>query len=184
MPISARVMFERPQHEIASLLREKLRECRAAWIVTGFATEEGVEALSMALDEPAKLRTFVIGSGTYKGFEALDRLIAGGVSAQSLFVHLGFSRLTTSKAKHSFYRYHKMFHIKIYLFEMHDGSAVAFIGSHNVTGFALMGLNGEAAVQLEGDSQDVEILSIKRHIEAASSESVRYSSSMKDAYVW
>ncbi len=34
----------------------------------------------------------------------------------------------------------------IYYMELPGGDACAFIGSHNVTAFALTGLNGEAAV--------------------------------------
>ena len=29
--------------------------------------------------------------------------------------------------------------------DMGDGTSAAFVGSHNLTGFALLGLNGEAA---------------------------------------
>ena len=43
-----------------------------------------------------------------------------------------------------------MLHSKVYLFEMPEEKSTAFVGSHNITGFALGGLNGEAGVLLEG----------------------------------
>ena len=39
-----------------------------------------------------------------------------------------------------------MLHSKIYYMELPDSKACAFIGSHNVTSFALTGLNGEAGI--------------------------------------
>ncbi|MGB2820628.1 MAG: hypothetical protein WBF17_06575 [Phycisphaerae bacterium] len=38
--------------------------------------------------------------------------------------------------------------------EAPDGTASAFVGSHNMTGFALGGMNGEASVLLEGPSTE------------------------------
>ena len=47
-----------------------------------------------------------------------------------------------------------MLHSKVYLLDMPGDEAVAVIGSHNMTGFALGGLNGEASVMLEGHKTD------------------------------
>jgi hypothetical protein len=185
MSLNVRILFEQPQREIASILRDKMRLCRAAWIVTGFATVEGVEAVALALvSQPSKLRTFIVGSGTYRGFEALDKLISRGVDPNCLYVHLGHSRSTGPDAKYRFYRYHPMLHSKVYLLEMDDGTAVAIIGSHNVTGFALLGLNGEAAVVVEGPVNDPEMQKVRQHIQESLAQSVRYSPLMKEAFTW
>jgi hypothetical protein len=47
------------------------------------------------------------------------------------------------------------------------------IGSHNITGFALMGLNGEAAVLLEGPLNSTEFVQIRKHIQNAKIQSVQ-----------
>lgn len=65
-----------------------------------------------------------------------------------------------------------------------DGSASAFIGSHNLTAFALGGLNGEAAVLLEGAREAPEFEKVRQHIATARSQAVVYSSAMKEAYAW
>lgn len=52
----------------------------AVSIVTGFATPGGLAAISGPLKaQPQKLRTLIVGAGTYPGFEALDDLLAVGV---------------------------------------------------------------------------------------------------------
>ena len=53
-----------------------------------------------------------------------------------------------------------------------------------MTSFALMGLNGEAAVMLDGPVASPEFNEIRRHIENARRQAVKYSSGMKEAYAW
>ena len=72
-----------------------------------------------------------------------------------------------------------MLHSKVYLLEMEDGHAIAIIGSHNITGYALLGLNGEAAVVVEGLLTDPEMQKIKHHINLSRNQSMQYSPSMK-----
>ena len=67
---------------------------------------------------------------------------------------------------------------------MHDGTASAFVGSHNVTGFALRGLNGEAGVLLEGLGSDPTFAEVQQHINQAYLQAAAYDSSMKEAYAW
>src|SRR5207245_4397212 len=132
-------------------LRGLYQRSTSASLVAGFMTVEGIDAiLPPVRNDPAKLRTLVIGAGTYRAFDAFDQLLALGVPADRLRVHLGHTRPTTTGAKYTFYRYHPMLHSKVYLFELPAGNAAAFVGSHNLTGFALCGLNGEAGVLLEG----------------------------------
>ena len=75
-----------------------------------------------------------------------------------------------------------MLHSKIYFFEMPEGTATAFVGSHNLTGFALRGLNGEAAVLLEGPSSDPVFDEIRSHIAESYRQAVPYDTSLKEAY--
>src|SRR5262245_37463687 len=140
MSLIPTVLFDMPQREIASLIRSKLSSSVKTQVVAGFATPEGMGVLESALLANAgPLEALVIGAGTYQSYEALDRLISDGIPVQRLFVHLGHTRITGGNAKHRFYRYHPMLHSKVYYMEHADGSASAIIGSHNVTGFALLG---------------------------------------------
>lgn len=186
MTVNVQVLFDRPQREIASLIRDKLAKCESAALIAGFVTVEGIKAIGAPLKRsPGKLDAFVVGAGTYKAYEVFDQLIAAGVDPAKLFVHLGHSRATTGrKAKNRFFRYHPMLHSKIYFFEMPDEQAAAFIGSHNLTGFALLGLNGEASVLLEGPASAPEFLTIREHIDASKGQATAYSPGMKDAYSW
>lgn len=141
MTVTAQVLFGQPQHEIASLLRNRLSRCNRASLVAGFMTVEGIEAVAPALRaQPGKLAHLVVGAATWRAFDALDQLRSAGVAPSALHVHLGHSRATTAGATYRFYRYHPMLHSKTYLMEMPDGTSAAFIGSHNLTGFALLGL--------------------------------------------
>jgi hypothetical protein len=133
---------------------------------------------------PTTVNTIVIGAGTFQAYEAFDRLIGAGVASDSLWVHLGHTRTTGVKAKHRFYRYHPMLHSKIYYMEHSDGTASAVIGSHNLTGFALMGMNGEASILLEGPKASAEFEKIRAHISIARSQSTPYSPGMKEAFSW
>ena len=185
MATQIQVLFDRPQQEIQTLLEARLVQCQSASLVSGFVTVEGVEAIATPLRaSPAKLRNFVVGAGTYRAYEAFDRLVAAGVPLNKFFVHLGHSRGTKAGARHAFYRYHPMLHSKVFYLDMGDGSACAFIGSHNITGFALHGLNGEAGVLVEGPTNDRDIEAVRRHIDECVAQSVPYTPGMKEAYAW
>lgn len=150
MTLDVTFLHARPQREIASLVEARLARCREADIVSGFMTPDGVEALRLTTTT-GRVRRFVIGAGTYKAFEAVEGLITAGLPIDRVRVHLGHTHATSSK-EHPYARYRPMLHSKIYLMEFEDGTSAAFVGSHNLTGFALRGLNGEAGVLLEGRS--------------------------------
>jgi hypothetical protein len=92
--------------------------------------------------------------------------------------------MITGGRKNPFARFHPMMHSKIYYMELPDGSACAFIGSHNATSFALTGLNGEASVMLEGSRDSPEFGKIREHITEAQRQAIPYKPSMKAAYAW
>ena len=81
MAVAVQVLFDRPQHEIASLLRDRLNRCVSASLVAGFVTVEGIGAIAAPLhSKPHKLLTLVVGAGTWRAFDALDQLLAANVS--------------------------------------------------------------------------------------------------------
>jgi hypothetical protein len=147
-------------------------------------TPSGIELIEgPVLAHPAKLAALVVGAGTFRAFEAFDGLLDAGVAPGNLFVHLGMSRLTGGR-KNPFARYRPMLHSKICLLNMGSGRSAAFVGSHNLTGFALQGLNGEASILLEGDTTDAAFEALHRHVSISIAQASRYNRAMKDAYAW
>ncbi|MFN0020329.1 MAG: hypothetical protein ACKVP0_18885 [Pirellulaceae bacterium] len=184
MSVIANVLFGRPQSEVATLISSKLAQSVATSIVTGFATPGGISAIGGPIKaRPQSVDAIVVGASTYPGFQALDELIAAGIPMNRLFVHLGHTRLSGGQ-KNPVVRYHPMLHSKIYYMEFTNGDACAFIGSHNVTSFALTGLNGEAAVLLEGPKGSSEFVKVREHIKTSQLQATPYSQDMKEAFAW
>lgn len=184
MTVTVQVLFDQPRRQIASLLRGHLTRCVTASLVSGFMTVEGIEAIAAPLRaHPGKLAHLVVGAGTWRAFDALDRLRAAGVAASALYVHLGHTRPTGTR-RHPFVRYHPMLHSKIYLLDMGNGQAAAFVGSHNLTGFALHGMNGEAGVLLEGPANAPQFVALRQHVDEAVRQATPYDPGKKPAYAW
>ena len=182
MSVTVRFLHARPQAEIAMMIWSRLAKCERALIVTGFATPDGLDALQ-ARKAANKITRLIIGSATFKAFEALDRLIAAGMRQTAAKVHLGHDRGIRGRGKgKSFGRFRPMLHSKIYLFENSDGTSAAFVGSHNLTGFALRGVNGEAGVLLEGQTSESEFNEVRAHIQESYNQAVVYDKTMKEAY--
>lgn len=182
--MNATVLFDLPQREIASLIVDRMDNSNETSIVTGFATPGGLEAISGPITaRPDSLKTLVVGAATYPGFQALDDLLAAGVAPDCLRVHLGHTSETGGR-KNPFARYHPMLHSKVYYMELPDSKACVFIGSHNVTSFALTGLNGEAGVLLEGPVNSSEFDKVRMHINTSRSQAMQYTPGMKEAYAW
>jgi hypothetical protein len=184
MPVASTVLLDLPQKEIASLIEDSIGRSTSTSIVTGFATPDGLAAISAPIQgNPQLLNALVIGAATYPAFEALDDLISAGVQTDRLHIHLGDTYKTGGR-KNPFARYHPMLHSKVYYMELPDSNAIAFIGSHNMTSFALCGQNGEASVMLEGPLISQEFERVRRHIRGAQNQAVKYSSALKEAYAW
>lgn len=179
----ATVLFDTPQNEIASRINQLLDSSTGVSIVSGFLTKEGIKLMADPIQRnPKILQNLVVGAGTLHAFEAIDELIRLGVPKDRIFINLGFSRLSTGK--YPFIKYHPMLHSKVYYFEKENSIASAIIGSHNITGFALSGQNGEASVLLEGRWDEQPFIDIRNHISKSIQNSVTYDSLMKEAYAW
>jgi HKD family nuclease len=180
------VLFDEPQSQISRRLTALIDQCLSARIVVGFATVDGVEAIFSSFRQaPSKLQQLVVGAATFRAFQAFDKLIEHGVPKERLRIHLGHTRLTTSSgARYKFLRYHPMLHSKIYCFEMVGRKTVLVIGSHNLTNFAMNGLNGEASVLIECDSSDSQVLTVENHINEAWRQAIEYEEGMKEALAW
>ncbi|SCY34308.1 phospholipase D family protein [Microvirga guangxiensis] len=183
MSVTATVLFDRPHTAIASLINSKIAASTSTSIVTGFATPGGLAAIDRPIRaNPGKLKSLVVGAATYPAFKALDGLIAAHVPLSRLRIYLGHTKPTTGR--HPFARHHPMLHSKVYYMELPNEHACAFIGSHNMTAFALTGQNGEAAVMLEGPLNSPEFEQVRSHIAAAEAKAIQYDPSLKHAYAW
>lgn len=180
MTVNLTLLHAHPQTRVDEVIRDRLTRCREAQIVSGFATPDGIDALN-AFAFAGKISCLVLGAATFQAFEALDKLIDAGLSARAARVHLGHSRKTGGR-KHPFARMRPMLHSKVYLFDMADGSAAALVGSHNLTGFALRGLNGEAGLLVEGCASDPVFADLRTHVAESFRQAVPYDTTMKAAY--
>src|ERR1700736_2070948 len=123
--MTATVLFDLPQSEIASLITDRMARASDFSIVTGFSTPGGLCSICGPIRaRPQSLKTLVVGAATYPGFEALDELLAAGVPPDRLHVHLGHTAATGGR-KHPFARFHPMLHSKVYYMEHPDASASA-----------------------------------------------------------
>jgi hypothetical protein len=183
MQVTVEILFGRPQSEIASRLCAALSTSLATSIVTGFATEDGMHQILAPIQaRPTRLDAFVVGAGTFRAYAAFDALMAAGVPGDRLFVHLGFTK--PRPGQHKFVKYHPMLHSKVYYTEQPRGMATAFIGSHNTTGFALTGKNGEASVRIDGERDAEQFRAIRSHIREARAQTVPYTPGMREGYAW
>jgi len=94
MTVSAQILFDMPQQEIASRLNDYINRCHSVSLISGFVTVGGIEAIEGALRAvPGKLTNLVVGAATWGAFEAFDRLLTARVSPDALKVHLGHTLL-------------------------------------------------------------------------------------------
>jgi hypothetical protein len=83
MTVAVQALFNQPQHEIASLLRDRFTRCAKAYLVESFITMEGIEAIAAPLRAaPHQLARLVAGGASWPAFDALDRLLATGLANQ------------------------------------------------------------------------------------------------------
>jgi hypothetical protein len=176
-------LFDEPCSEIAAHILERASKAEAIDIVTGFATLDGLKKIIQPIEkDPQKLRSIVIGKATTRACDALDYLDKIKVPKDRLKIHLGFSKFDKYRNLINT-KYIPMIHSKIFYLELPDGSASAFIGSHNITAFAMNGANGEAGVLIEGDKDNKNLLKVKKHIISINRQSTIYNSTKKELYV-
>lgn len=180
MSVTVTLLHAHPQTRVDRMIRDRLARCREAQIVSGFATPDGIDALRISASA-GRISRLVLGAATFQAFEALDTLIGAGLSAQAARVHLGHTRKTGGR-KHPFARMRPMLHSKVLLFDMADGLAAALVGSHNLTGFALRGLNGEAGLLIEGRASEPVFADLRAHVAESFRQAVPYDTTMKEAY--
>ena len=143
--------FGSSRGDLRPALLKALTDCKSLKIITGFVTKSGIKELGEELGR--KLDLLVFGHSNPSALEAMVNLfnvLSSLGKSRIIKVHLGYGHKTKEENNLRFL-YRPMMHSKIFLFENPDGTFKAFVGSQNITGYSLMGLNSEAAVVIEGD---------------------------------
>ena len=175
-------LFDEPRSEIAAHILERASKAEAIDIVTGFATLDGLKKIIQPIEkDPQKLRSIVIGKATTRACDALDYLDKIKVPKDRLKIHLGFAKDNTHLRNGEKYR--PMIHSKLIYLDLPDNKACAFIGSHNLTAFALSGENGEAGVLIEGDRDDENLKKVKKQINAINNDASIYDPKKRGLYI-
>lgn len=184
MSINIEFFSHFPQQEIAEKMKEEVKNCDRISIVTYIITKGGIKSI---IDDKQlsnldfirdKLKTLIVGKVNEGSCKALDYLLDQGFPNEKLRIHLGYA----GKQGNQYEKYYPCVHSKIFLLETKN-RAVAFVGSRNITSYALKGLNSEASVILTGDIQSQCFEEIRNHIESIKYESVPYQRYFKEVYI-
>lgn len=144
--------FDNGRGDLTPQLKMSLENCRTFLIITGFVTEPGILGFGDGIQFARKLSLFVFGHCNDKALRAMsalyDRLADLG-KKNVIKVHFGYGNYAT-EADGLKQIYRPMLHSKIFVFTYEDGMLEVYVGSQNVTGYALMGLNSESVVRLRG----------------------------------
>ena len=152
------------------------------YIVVGFITQRGVELLETVIKaKPKAVRLIAVGHGGLNALEALAKLRDDYHIPED---NLRIDRGAMAKVYGSSSIYAPMLHSKIYYAERPNGKATAYVGSHNLTEYAISGLNCEAGVRIFGKRECPEFERIRQHIDQIRAKTVKFEPSMIDRYVW
>ncbi|MHB1868148.1 MAG: phospholipase D family protein [Nitrososphaerales archaeon] len=162
-------------------LDKELPSATTIRIAVGFLTRAGVDLLSVYISRnPRGVKSIVVGHGGLEALLGLERLKTSyGISDDSLRIHLGAFGYVNG---HQIFK--PMMHSKIYYLEKKDGSALAFIGSHNLTEYAMLGKNCESGVVVSGLKSEKTIVRIQKHLSQIESESKPFDPNLINAYAW
>lgn len=183
MPL-VETLFPTPHRPLIRSLAPLMEQCDEVLAAVGFMTAAGVASLKRPLRrDPSRLTTLVVGLPTEKALAGLDALVATRTPLANLWIHLGKNKRRRSGSEAlNYHRFHPMMHSKTFYFAMGGGKAVAIVGSHNLTQFALEGENCELAVRIEGPTDDPAIAGVHAHIMACKAEAAPYEPDRKALY--
>lgn len=165
-------------------LEKALKHCRKLKIITGFVTEAGLRDLGKIDILVEKLELFVFGHCNRKALEAMETLnreLNKNGKSGVIKLHFGYGHQEAEKNKiQQIYR--PMMHSKVFLFDYDNGQFTAFIGSQNITGYSLNGLNSEAIVKIEGQITDEIYSKILQEMSSIQKESEPFRNEFLDIY--
>lgn len=148
--------FGKSRGDIRGELKQELVKCKSLMVVSGFVTEAGILDFGDSNTLTDKISLMIFGDINGKALSAMsdlhEKLQATG-KKNVIKVHLGYGHFPTEVGGISSV-FRPMMHSKIFLFHNYDDSYTAYVGSQNITGYSLRGLNSEALVKVSGTIGD------------------------------
>lgn len=148
--------FNESRGDIRPELMKALDECISFKLVTGFVTEAGISNFGPRTEIIDKCDLLVFGDANAKALQSMSALYDDFLKrgkTDIIKVHLGYgNRIYERSYLKQIYR--PMMHSKVFLFHCNDGRFKAFIGSQNISGYSLRGLNSEAIVEISGQTTE------------------------------
>lgn len=154
-------------------------------IISGFLTREGFEKIfgpdeKNIKDNGKKIEYIVVGRLTVECAEILDELYLTPEFKDKLFINLGLGRL--NKSGTAINRFLPMIHSKIIALNSSSDDNLFYIGSANITHFAIEDFNAEAGIILK-NLNSLERIEITRYMDNLKNfkSTVPYDPSLKDS---
>lgn len=150
--MNVKFYFNRSRGDLRSELTNALKECTSFKVVTGFVTEAGMSDFGYRPDIIKKLDLLVFGHANEKALQSMSGLyddLEKTGKHDIIKIHLGYGHSVAEKDRLK-QIYRPMMHSKVFLFHYSDGRFRAFVGSQNISGYSLRGLNSEAIVEIDG----------------------------------
>lgn len=154
--MKVKFFFNKSRGDIRSELARELQECSSLKVVTGFVTEAGIDDLGNRTTVIEKLNLLIFGHANEKALMAMSALHSDLEKAgrhNIIKIHFGYGNPIAEKDRLK-QIYRPMMHSKVFLFDFNDGRFTAFVGSQNISGYSLRGLNSEAIVRIDGQITD------------------------------
>lgn len=154
--MNVKFFFNKSRGDIRSELARAIRECSSMKVVTGFVTEAGIDDLGNRTTVIDKLDLLIFGHANEKALESMSALHTDLEKAGKhnvIKIHFGYGNPIAEKDRLK-QIYRPMMHSKVFLFHFKDGRFTAFVGSQNISGYSLRGLNSEAIVRIDGQITD------------------------------
>ena len=179
MSSRVRICFPASRGDLRPVLAAAFARCDRVRIAVGFASPQGIRELATLLPLSA-IEWFIFGHGGRAALAAADDL-GRRIGRQRVRIHPGYALGSEASARaRPIYR--PMMHSKLYLGTSESGAYSGFIGSQNITAFALEGLNAEAGVLLDGLQSDPECVAIEAALSQVYSESQPFDPALIEEY--
>jgi hypothetical protein len=187
MDISTFLTQGRQTKKLSETIRELLPSTNRIKIISGYLSKRGFTQTfgpdqESIKENGKKIEYIVVGRLTLECAEIFDELYCLPEYKDKLFVNLGIGRL--NKSKTAITRFIPMVHSKIIALNPTEDGNLFYIGSANITHFALEDLNAEAGIILENldESQRNEISKYMDNLKTMKS-TILYNPSLKDSLI-
>lgn len=187
MDISTFLTQGRRAKKLSETIKKALPSTSRIKIVSGYLSKRGFTQVfgsdqEFIKENSKKMEYIIVGRLTLECAEIFDELYYLPEYKDKLFVNLGIGRL--NKSRTAITRFIPMVHSKIIALNPTEDDNLFYIGSANITHFALEDLNAEAGIILENldESQRNEISKYMDNLKTMKS-TIPYNPSLKDSLI-